>query len=137
MSVGHEIPELDARGLRRFGLTTGAIVAVLFGAFFPWIFERAFPTWPWIVCGVLGLWAVAAPSTLRVVYQGWMRLGLLLNRVTTPIVIGVLFVVVIVPIALVMRVAKSDPMRRELDRTATTYRVPSRKPPRENLERPF
>ena len=137
MSVAHEIPELDARGLRRFGLTTGAIVAVLFGAFFPWAFERAIPTWPWIVFGVLGLWALAAPSTLRVIYRGWMRLGLLLNRVTTPIVIGVLFVVVIVPIALAMRVVKSDPMRRTLDRTAATYRVPSRKSPRENLERPF
>jgi len=133
----HDIPELDVRGLRRFGLTTGAIVAVLFGAFFPWVLERPVPTWPWMVGGVLVVWALAAPSTLRVVYRGWMRLGSMLNRVTTPIVIGVLFAVVIVPTALILRIAKSDPLQRTLDRSVRTYRVSSRKPPRENLERPF
>ena len=133
----HEIPELDRDGLRRFALTTGAIVAALFGAFFPWLFERALPVWPWLVFGVLGVWALIAPTTLRVVYRGWMRVGLLLNRVTTPIVIGVLFVALIVPIALILRAAGSDPMQRVLDRTARTYRIPSEKPPHENLERPF
>ena len=29
----HVIPELDRKGLREFGLVTGAIVAVLFGLF--------------------------------------------------------------------------------------------------------
>ena len=137
MVAAHDIPELDRRGLRKFGLTTGAIVAALFGALFPWIFERAIPLWPWIVFGVLGIWALAAPSTMRGIYRAWMRFGLLLNRVTTPIVIGVLFVAIIVPIALIMRVMKSDPMHRALDRTVVTYRVPSAKPPRDNLERPF
>ena len=35
----HEIPELDREGLRQFGLTTGGIVAVLFGVVLPWLFD--------------------------------------------------------------------------------------------------
>jgi hypothetical protein len=68
-----DIPELDARGLRKFGLTTGAIVAVLFGALIPWAFGLHYPKWPWVLAGVLGLWALAAPATLHPVYLGWMR----------------------------------------------------------------
>ena len=34
MMNASDIPELDKRGLREFGLTTGAIVAVLFGIVF-------------------------------------------------------------------------------------------------------
>ena len=36
--------------------------------------------------GVLGGWALVAPQSLRPVYRAWMRLGLLLNKVTSPIV---------------------------------------------------
>ena len=133
----HSIPELDRKGLREFGLVTGGIVAVLFGLVFPWLFERALPIWPWVVFGVLGVWALVAPDSLRSVYRVWMRFGLLLSKVTTPLIMGVLFFVVIAPVGLIMRLARSDPMRRRLDRNSASYRIASPKPPRENLEKPF
>ncbi len=68
-SATHGIPELDRKGLREFGLVTGTIVAVLFGLFFPWLLERAFPLWPWVVFGVLGAWALVAPLSLRPLYR--------------------------------------------------------------------
>jgi hypothetical protein len=49
----HDIRELDSGGLREFGLTTGGIVAGLFGLFFPWLLERPIPRWPWVIAGVL------------------------------------------------------------------------------------
>lgn len=131
------IPELDRKGLREFGLVTGAIVAVLFGLFFPWVFERGFPIWPWVVLGVLGAWALIAPGTLGPVYKGWMRFGILLNKITSPIVMGVMFIVLIVPIGLIMRLAKRDPMHRSFDRSLDTYRTPSQRPPKDNMEKPF
>ena len=39
----HSIPELDSKGYRNFALTTGGIVACLFGLFFPWLLERPLP----------------------------------------------------------------------------------------------
>jgi hypothetical protein len=133
----HSIPELDRRGLRRFGLVTGGIVALLFGLAFPWLFERTLPTWPWVVFGVLAAWAALAPTTLRGVYRGWMRLGLLLNKITTPLIMGAIFALVIVPVGLVMRIARHDPLRRQLDRDVGSYRIESQKPPRDNMEKPF
>ena len=53
MATQKDIPELDAAGLRRFALVTGAILAVLFGVLLPWLFGFGFPLWPWIVAGVL------------------------------------------------------------------------------------
>lgn len=131
------IAELDASGLRSFGISTGAIIAGLFGLFFPWLFERGFPYWPWVIFGVLTLWALLAPKTLRALYRGWMRLGLLISRVTTPIVLGVLFFVLIMPFGIVRRVFGSDPMARRFDADATSYRVPSDPAPKENLENPY
>jgi hypothetical protein len=42
-SSAHTIPALDRNGLRRFGITTGGIIAALFGLFFPWLLERPIP----------------------------------------------------------------------------------------------
>ena len=131
------IPELDSKGLREFGLVTGGILAVLFGLFFPWLLEFDIPVWPWVAAGVLGLWAVAAPLSLRPVYYWWMRFALLLSRITTPIILGIVFFLVFLPVAMVMKVVGRDTMARRFDESAKSYRVPSHKAPRDQLERPF
>ena len=133
----HEITPIDRKGLREFGLLTGAIVAILFGLFFPWLLERAIPLWPWIVATILGGWGLIAPDSLRPVYNGWMKFGLLLSKITTPIILGVVFFVVMLPIGLLMRVFHNDPMARKFDDNADSYRVTSHNVPKENVERPF
>jgi len=63
-----DIEKLDAKGYRKFGLTTGAIIIGLFGLAIPWIFSLNYPKWPWILGGGLGAWALLAPATLQPVY---------------------------------------------------------------------
>ena len=138
MVTAHQtIPELDRKGLRKFGFTTGAIVAVLFGLLFPWLLNLTVPLWPWALCGVLGLWALLAPATLRSVYWVWMRFGLLMSGITTPIILGIVFFAVITPVALVRRLMGKDSLARKIDRETTTYRIESRKGLDNNLQRPF
>jgi hypothetical protein len=137
MAATHLIPELDRKGLRDFGLLTGGIVAALFGVFFPWLLERPWPLWPWIVLGLLAGLGLLAPELLRPIYRVWMRFGLLLSRVTTPLILGVVFFLVISPIGLLQRLRRRDPMRRHFDERATSYRVPSVKTPSKSFERPF
>lgn len=131
------IPVLDRRGLREFGLVTGGIVAVLFGLVFPWLLDVGFPVWPWIVLAVLGGWGLLLPDSLGPVYRVWMRFALLLSKITTPIIMGAVFYIVVTPAALVLRVIRWDPMRRHFDANATTYRTVSDKSRKGNLESPF
>ena len=50
MSATHAtIPDIDRKGLREFGLLMAAVIGVLFGDFFPWLFDKGWPTWPWII----------------------------------------------------------------------------------------
>ncbi len=132
----HAIPELDRKGLREFGLVTGGIVAGLFGLFFPWLLERSWPLWPWIVFGVLGVWGLAAPMSLRPVYRGWMRFGLMASRVVTPLIMGIIFFLLITPVALILKIFGKDPMARKFDQS-DSYRVPTKKASPDNLEKPY
>jgi len=95
------------------------------------------PPTPWIVAAVLSIWGLAAPSTLRPVYMGWMRFGLVMNRITTPLVLGVIFYIVITPVGIIMKLFGRDSMLRKLDPEASTYGMTSRKAPPYKMERPF
>jgi hypothetical protein len=137
MVDSHAIPELDAHGLRQFALVTSGIVAVLFGLALPLLFGFRSPLWPWLLCGVLVLWGWLAPASLRPVYVGWMRFGLFMNRIVTPVVLGFVFFCVITPVALFMKMIRRDPMARSLDENTDSYRVRSTRSPREKMERPY
>ncbi len=132
----HVIPELDRKGLREFGLVTGGIVAVLFGLFFPWLLERPWPLWPWIIFGVLAVLALIAPMALNPVYKIWMRFGLMMSKIMTPLIMSIVFYIVITPVGLFRRLFAKDPLARTFD-DAESYRVPSKKASAENLEKPY
>lgn len=133
----HEIKHLEPKELRDFGIVTGLIVAVIFGLFFPWLLDTGFPLWPWILAGILAVWALVAPASLQPVYRGWMRFGLLISSITTPLILGLVFYVVIMPFGVVMRAIGHDPMARKIDDEIPSYRVPSRKTDAKGMERPF
>ena len=135
--IHYAMPNLDRKGLRNFGLITGSIVAVLFGLFFPWLFERRIPIWPWVLSGVLVGWGLLAPSTLRIVYNVWMCFGLLMSSVTTPIILGGVFFLLITPIAFVRRIFGKDSLPKKFDNELNSYRVYSHNANKNNLEMPF
>ena len=132
-----KIPELDRKGLRDFGLVTGGIIAGLFGLIFPWLIERPIPRWPFVLLLVLGGLGLAAPLALKPVYHWWMRFGLLMSRITTPLIMGIVFYLVITPMALVMRLVGKDPMARQLREQSRSYRIESTATPPKRLEKPF
>ena len=132
------IPTLNNLGLRKFGLTTGAIIVVLFAFFFPWIFDMAaMPLWPWFIAGFLWVPALLIPRVLRPVYSTWMKIGHAIGWVNTRIILGVLFYVLVLPMGLIMRLFGKDPMARKTDKSASSYRVKSVSEPKDRLEKPF
>jgi predicted membrane protein len=133
----HDIPDLDKKGLREFGLVTAAIVVVLFGGLLPWLFGFNFPTWPWIFAAILGLWALVAPNSLNQPYRLWMRFGMLIGAVMNRVVLAAVFFIVVMPMGVVMRLFGKDPMQRKLDDNQESYRVESTPTSAERMDRPF
>ena len=135
--MSNAIQTLDSRGYRKFGLTTGGIVIGLFGLLVPWLFGLNYVKWPWILGGVLVLWALLAPTTLKPVYVGWMKFGNVMNWINTRIILGLLFYGIFLPIGAVMRLFGNDPMHRKLDSGLSSYRVTSENDDKSNVERPY
>jgi Saxitoxin biosynthesis operon protein SxtJ len=110
---------------RNFGLLFAAVFAII--AVAPLAHGHAFRPWALIVAAVFLVVSLTKPDILRPFNMMWTKLGLLLQRVTSPIIIGLLFFAVVSPLALLMRLTRRDPMRLSWDREADSYwltRVP-------------
>ena len=123
--------------LRRFGLSTGAVTAVLFGVLLPWLWGRGWPLWPWGLGGLLVGVALVCPGCLRPVYRAWMGLAHVLGWINTRLILGLMFFVILAPIGILMRLLGWDAMRRRQHRAEPSYRTPSKQPNPGNMERPF
>ena len=135
-----EIHELNEQGLRKFGLTTGAIMVGLFGILLPWLRDRPIPVWPWVIAAILGSWALVAPGSLSVVYRDWMKLGLLLGWINTRIILGVMFWLLIMPLGVLLRLIREKKVMKVtkgFDSAAKTYWSRSSDNYHTDMEKPF
>jgi len=99
---------------RRFGLTVGGAFVVI-ALVSRWRGHTLAPIVPASVGVVLLAGAIVAPMALAPVHRWWMGLARVISRITTPIVLGILYFIVITPFGLLMRAIGRDPLRRKRD----------------------
>lgn len=108
----------------------GFVFAVLFllVVFWPLTGDGA-PNW-WALAPAVAflLAALALPQVLRPLNLAWLRFGLLLHRIISPLILGMLFYLTVLPTGLVMRALRKDPLHLRFDRDAGSYWI-ERQPP--------
>lgn len=107
---------------RSFGLVFATVFAII--GLWPLMSGGPIRDWAMIVAGVLVVISFAIPSILTWPNRLWTRFGLLLHRVTNPIILGILFLLVFVPMALWLRIARRQPIRRLSDEEETFWHKP-------------
>lgn len=128
---------ISVKELRQFALSTGIVVALLFGWFFPWIAGAKINMSVLAFSSLWIAWGLLLPKTLRPVYNGWMRFGQLMNKITTPLILSILYFGLITPLGLLMRLFGNDPLKRKLDGSVKSYREVSSEIKVNDLEKPF
>jgi hypothetical protein len=78
----------------------------------------------------LGFLAVSliAPALLGPLNRLWLKFGALLHSITSPIILGIMFFLVILPIGLIMRLLGKDFLHLRFDNSASSYWI-RREPP--------
>jgi hypothetical protein len=117
---------VKAASNRAFGGVFAAVFLIV--AWWPVAFGGALRWWSLIVSALVLLVTIAAPALLAVPNRLWLRFGLLLNRIISPVVLAVLFYAVITPAGVMMRVFRRDPLRLRRDGAAQSYWI-KRDPP--------
>ena len=98
--------------LRKFGLLIGFGFPFLIGWLLPSLFGHEFRAWTlWV--GAPGLiFGIASPRLLHYPYKAWMAIGHILGWVNSHIILGLVFILILQPIAYTMRLTGYDPLKR-------------------------
>jgi saxitoxin biosynthesis operon SxtJ-like protein len=120
---------------RHFGFTVGGAFLVL-AAIFVWSDRDRLLIASASLGSLLVLAALLLPTRLGPVERAWMGFAYLVSRVTTPLFLGALYLLVFAPIGLLMRLAGKRPLKRcDTDGGFWVERAESRR--RSNLQRQF
>jgi hypothetical protein len=95
---------------RKFGFTVGIAFLVL-TAISWW---RGHEIAPYVLGGAGALLVLAGalvPGRLGPIQRGWMGLAHAISKVTTPIFLGIVYFVIIMPVGLLMRLMGRNPIR--------------------------
>ena len=111
---------------RSFGLVFAVVFLVIAGI--PLLHGEAIRWWSVGVAAAFALAALVKPALLAGLNRLWMKLGILLGKVVSPIALGILFYIVITPIGTMIRLTGKDPLRLKFDPDAESYWIP-REPP--------
>jgi hypothetical protein len=103
--------------------TFGYVFAGFFGLVAIFSFVTGGHRWPYWLAGALIFAAVAVirPGVLAPLNKVWMRIGLVLHMIVSPLILGLLFYVFVTPVGLLMRLFGKDPLRLRMDPQADSY----------------
>jgi len=111
---------------RSFGFTF-AVVFSLMGGWLTWKASR----WGLPLLGAaaaFALVATVAPRVLHPLNVAWMYVGMVLNLIVSPVILGAIYFLVFTPVALFFRISGRDALRRKFDTKAASYWI-ERSPP--------
>ena len=97
--------------LREFGFLIGFTFPILIGWLLPAIGGHSFRVWTLWVSFPSIIVAIIKPLLLFYPYKAWMKIGNILGWLNSHLILGLVFISVLIPISLVMKIMGYDPLR--------------------------
>ena len=102
----------STKQLREFGLVVGFFFPLIIGLILPFIFGHPFRSWTLIIGLPLILLGIFAPNKLRYIYRKWLSIGNFLGFINSHLILGMIFIIVMQPISLIMKLFGYDPLKK-------------------------
>ena len=101
----------------------GALFVVVFLLMGSYLRLRGSEAYAWwlALSAVMAIVTVVDPGRLAPLNRAWMHFARILNTIVSPIMLGTMFYFVFTPVAVVMRLAGRDAMKRHFDPHVRTY----------------
>jgi len=109
--MAEKVAVQTAEQARKFGFTVGVAFGV-FGSIAAWRGHMPVASVMWVIGALLVLGGVLAPKALMPVERAWMAMAHAISKVTTPIVMGIVYFLVLFPIGFFIRRFKGNPLVR-------------------------
>ena len=108
--------------LREFGIIFGLGLPIIIGWFIPTLFGHAPRTWTLVIGIPTIILSIFYPRVLKLPYKIWIKIGIILGWINSRIILGIVYCVILIPIALIMKLFKYDPLKKKIFKEQISYR---------------
>ena len=120
MSADHSThTQIEMGSERGFGIVFACVFIII--AVYPFFWGNPIRLWALTLSGLFAIIAFVNPSILRPLNLLWFKIGLLLGKIFTPVVMALLFVTTFVPVSIYLKIFGRDNMRLKIDKGEGTY----------------
>ena len=112
--------EVEMGSERSFGIVFAVVFAII--AFWSLVFHGGpIRLWALAIAAIFLVIAFVAPQVLKPLNRLWFKFGMLLSKIISPIVMGIIFFITVTPIGLIRRIKNPDPLNQAFDKDADSY----------------
>ena len=105
--------ELTIRKLREFAFFMSFALPLFAGFIYPTLRGHSFNRWTILTAIPFSFLGIFKPILLKKPYIFWIKIGNLLGKINSFLVLGFIFIFVLEPIALIMHLFSYDPLRKK------------------------
>lgn len=114
--------EVRMGSARSFGIVFSIVFAII--GLWPVIFASGgIRTWSLAIALGFLVVTIASPGALAPLNKAWFHFGMLLGKIITPIVMGLIYFLTVVPIGVIRRWTNPDPLNQTFDAELESYWV--------------
>ena len=97
--------------LREFGFLIGLAFPFIIGYLIPLNLGHSFKIWTLFISIPALILGIFKPTLLIYPFKIWMRIGTILSWINSRLILGLVYIVVLIPISFIMRLLGYDPLR--------------------------
>jgi len=106
---------------RSFGIVF--FIVFLFIALYPITYSEDIRIWSLIISFIFIILGLLNSKILTPLNKLWFKFGVILGKIISPIIMGIIFFLVVTPIGLIMKVLGKDLLRLKLNKKDNTYSI--------------
>ncbi len=111
--------EIKIGSNRSFGIVF--FIVFLLIAIYPLINNEEFRIWSFIISIIFLILGLINSKVLTPLNKLWFKLGLLLGRIASPLIMGIIFFLVVTPTAFIMRIIGKDLLNLKFDNSKSYW----------------
>ena len=122
---------------RGFGLVFTTVFVII--AAFPIFNGEPLRIWAILIAIIFAASTLFAPTALRPLNSVWFKFGIILHRIMSPLIMGIIFFGAVLPTALVLRCFKHKLLQTNFEEKSVTYWISREQTenPADNMKRQF
>ncbi len=104
---------------RNFGLIFATVFVII--GLYPVLQGQDIRLWAFIIALIFLFFGIFLPKALIVPNKLWFKFGILLGAIVSPIIMGIIFFLAVIPTGIIMRLIGKDILNQKIKKSVKSY----------------